>query len=90
MKAKEILAGGFIILVLVAAVYYFNVFLSIARRGEVNQSYWYCDTFMINKEDDIVHDPHHYGQKPLIPFSDHLCGDNELQAAKSHGWNESE
>jgi hypothetical protein len=88
MKVKKILAGGVVILGIIIAVYYFNVFLSITRRGEVTQSYWYCDTFMINKEDGIVHDPHHYGNKPLIPFSDHLCGANELWAAQKHGWKE--
>lgn len=88
MKFKEIIIASIFIVGIIIFVYYLNVFLSIGRRGDVTQSYWYCDTFMINKEDDIVHDPHHYGKKPLIPFSDHLCGVNELYAARSHGWKE--
>lgn len=88
MKVKEIIITGIFIAGIIIFIYYLNVFLSITRRGEVTQDYWYCDTFMINKEDDIVRYPHHYGKKPFIPFSDHVCGANELWAARSHGWKE--
>lgn len=70
--------------------YFIGVFSSLEKRGKVTQSYWYCSINMVNEEHDMVNFPHHYGHKPLIPFSDHLCGDNELEKARSFGWSQYE
>lgn len=69
----------------IVVVYSVHVGFSLMKRGEVNQDYWYCDVYMEDKENGFSF-PHHRGHKPLIPFSDHLCGDNELDLAKRNGW----
>lgn len=75
----------FLGIILLSLVYYvFTASMSIATRGRVTQTYWYCswDMGRSNNQYDTVKCPHHLGYKPAIPLVDHVCGEKEIQLAR--------